>query len=489
MSVSKLSPGGPLGFDLDWAERRKASLAGLDHIALSKWILGLAAADTLGAIGIAVVAFKLSQGYALHESAQLWAGIGGFVAAWMVASRTQALYGKKVVLSDTRSHCVKGAVTCCLAFGLLLLLGFATQWLGTVSRLWFLCWTAGVFAWVCGLRLVWTQYWDRMLRQGGCFDRALVLAGSPFIARCVADDVRRESGGRVGIHSTAGIPGTPGGQSMEWIEYTVRGGAVDRVIIADFEAASEETETLVEHLRRLAVDVSVIPNAGGLRGRAVAVDRIGALPTIDLSSRPLSTFQLALKRVEDLVLGVIILAITLPVFLLIAIAIKLDSRGPVFFFQPREGFHGSVFRLWKFRTMYHNRADLASIRQTSKDDPRVTRVGRILRRLSLDELPQVINVLLGDMSIVGPRPHALGMTAVGRPMQQVIAEYSARHRLKPGITGLAQISGCRGEIDSEQKLRRRVELDCHYIDNWSLFFDLWIVLRTASIVLFDRDAY
>ena len=489
MSVSNLSPGEPFGFDLHWAERREATPGGTGHIALSKWVMILAICDTAGSIGLAALAFKFAQGYALHDAAQLWAGILGFMVAWAIAAQTQSLYDRRIVLSDARNHCVTGAITCCFAIGIILLLGFATQWMGAVSRLWFLSWTMSVFVWVCGLRVVWSRYWDTMLQKGGCFDRALVLAGSPFIARCVADEVRRESGGRVGIHSAAGIPGTPGGQSLDWIEQIVREGAVDRVIIADFEAASDQTQLVVEHLRRLAVDVSVIPNAGGLKGRAVNVDRIGGLPTIDLSSRPLSVVQLTLKRTEDLVLGALILVLTLPVFVMIAIAIKLDSRGPVFFFQPREGFHGSVFRLWKFRTMYQNHTDLGSVKQTSKDDPRVTRVGRILRRLSLDELPQVFNVLMGSMSIVGPRPHALGMTAVGRPMQQVIAEYSARHRLKPGITGLAQISGCRGEIDSEQKLRQRVSLDCHYIDNWSLFFDLWIVFRTAAIVLFDRTAY
>jgi lipopolysaccharide/colanic/teichoic acid biosynthesis glycosyltransferase len=138
------------------------------------------------------------------------------------------------------------------------------------------------------------------------------------------------------------------------------------------------------------------------------------------------------------------------------------------------------------------RADMcdhdASI-QTSRNDQRVTRVGRILRRLSLDELPQLFNVLRGDMAIVGPRPHALGMTSVGLPMTQVLETYSARHRLKPGITGWAQISGCRGQIDSHDKLRRRVALDCEYIDRWSLGLDLWILARTASLVLFDSDAY
>ncbi len=139
--------------------------------------------------------------------------------------------------------------------------------------------------------------------------------------------------------------------------------------------------------------------------------------------------------------------------------------------------------------MYHDMRDENSTQQTARADSRVTRIGRFLRRTSLDELPQLINVLRGEMSIVGPRPHALGMTAVDLPLHQVTAEYSARHRVKPGITGWAQVNGCRGEIQSAEKLRRRVALDCEYIESWSLGFDLWVILRTLAVVFTDQDAY
>ena len=178
-----------------------------------------------------------------------------------------------------------------------------------------------------------------------------------------------------------------------------------------------------------------------------------------------------------------------PVFVVIALAIKLDSSGPVLFGQLREGYHNRVFKIWKFRTMYHEARDERAVQQTSRHDRRVTRVGWLLRRLSLDELPQFINVIRGEMSVVGPRPHALGMTSVGLPLTQVLEEYAARHRLKPGITGWAQVNGCRGEVDSHEKLRRRVSLDCYYIDHWSLSLDLWIILRTFALLLFDLDAY
>ena len=133
--------------------------------------------------------------------------------------------------------------------------------------------------------------------------------------------------------------------------------------------------------------------------------------------------------------------------------------------------------------------DQAARRQTSRNDKRVTRIGRFLRRTSLDELPQFVNVLAGDMSIVGPRPHALGMTVAGRAVTDLVPGYAERHRMKPGITGWAQVNGCRGEVDGPRKLRRRVALDCYYIHNWSLLIDLWVMLRTAAILFIDRHAY
>jgi lipopolysaccharide/colanic/teichoic acid biosynthesis glycosyltransferase len=161
----------------------------------------------------------------------------------------------------------------------------------------------------------------------------------------------------------------------------------------------------------------------------------------------------------------------------------------VLFRQPRAGFNDRVIEVWKFRTMYADARDDRAVHQTKRNDPRVTRVGRILRRTSLDELPQLFNVLAGSMSIVGPRPHALGMTAAGAALHDVIEDYSARHRLKPGITGWAQVNGCRGEVRTHDQLRRRVSLDCYYIENWSLRLDLWIIARTAVKILNDSDAY
>jgi lipopolysaccharide/colanic/teichoic acid biosynthesis glycosyltransferase len=177
-----------------------------------------------------------------------------------------------------------------------------------------------------------------------------------------------------------------------------------------------------------------------------------------------------------------------PVMLLIAIAVKLDSPGPVFFRQRRYGFNNQLIEVLKFRTMYNHHRDELGERLASRNDPRVSRVGALLRKTSLDELPQFINVLRGEMSIVGPRPHALMAKAAGVPYQDAVREYAARHRVKPGITGWAQVNGWRGETETLEQIRKRVEHDLYYIENWSLRLDLKIIFLTVFAVISGRHA-
>jgi lipopolysaccharide/colanic/teichoic acid biosynthesis glycosyltransferase len=193
--------------------------------------------------------------------------------------------------------------------------------------------------------------------------------------------------------------------------------------------------------------------------------------------------------VEDLVIGGLLLALFTPIFLVIGLFIKLDTEGPVFFVQERRGLNLKPFRCYKFRTMVHERADYLSCAQTEHKDPRVTRVGAFLRRHSLDELPQLFNVIRGSMSLCGPRPHALG-TAVGdRLLEEVNPLYLSRYCVKPGITGWAQVNGARGILDSPEKLARRIEFDLYYARNWSISFDLMILARTAWCLFDDEYAY
>jgi exopolysaccharide biosynthesis polyprenyl glycosylphosphotransferase len=204
-----------------------------------------------------------------------------------------------------------------------------------------------------------------------------------------------------------------------------------------------------------------------------------------LSRAPLTLRDRVVKRAFDLIAGSAILLACLPLFLLIALCIKLDSRGPVMFRQRRHGFNQHEFRIFKFRTMT-TLDDGDVIRQATRNDMRITRVGRFLRRTNIDELPQLFNVIAGQMSLVGPRPHAV---AHNNEYSEKIRLYARRHNVKPGITGLSQVNGLRGETDSIEKMRHRVEADLHYIDNWSLFLDIKIMVLTISSRKSFQNAY
>jgi polysaccharide biosynthesis protein PslA len=215
--------------------------------------------------------------------------------------------------------------------------------------------------------------------------------------------------------------------------------------------------------------------------------RVGA-PVAALADRPLKHWSALQKRFEDIVLSVVFLPIAAPVMLLLALAIRLDSRGPVLFKQERFGFNNNVIEVLKFRTMFVDQCDVSGAAQTRRSDPRVTRVGRFLRRTSLDELPQLFNVFTGTMSIVGPRPHPLEMKVMDRFYHDAVSDYFARHKVRPGITGLAQVNGFRGGIDTMEKAQTRLDLDLSYIDHWSLGLDVKIICRTLRH-LSDKHAY
>jgi Undecaprenyl-phosphate glucose phosphotransferase len=212
---------------------------------------------------------------------------------------------------------------------------------------------------------------------------------------------------------------------------------------------------------------------------------LGPIHAVRLQEGPLSGYQQGLKRAFDIIGSVLGLVLFAPVFVLIGVAIRLDSPGPVIFRQRRAGFSGRIFKIYKFRTMAVM-DDGEVVRQATRGDPRVTRVGRFLRRTSLDEIPQLLNVLGGEMSLVGPRPHALSHDD---QYQKLISTYALRNHMKPGITGWAQINGFRGETAKLIMMERRVEHDLHYIERWSFALDLWIVGMTALRVVWPRNVY
>ena len=268
-----------------------------------------------------------------------------------------------------------------------------------------------------------------------------------------------------------------------------RTGAIDHIFISVSDMNRERLTEIVERLSEVSMDVSLIPPQAVDLAPDYRVSLLGTIPVLTLWQRPFRDINQFVKRGEDLVIGAIATLLVLPILLLSALAIRLTSAGPVFFVQRRMGFNNEVIRVIKFRSMYVDQEDAGGALATSRRDPRVTPVGRVLRKLSIDELPQLINVLSGDMSLVGPRPHATHMKVGDRFYVDAVRGYAGRHRVKPGITGLAQVRGLRGEIRTIERAKRRVELDKEYIDQWSLWLDLKIMLATIPAVFLDEDAY
>lgn len=266
-----------------------------------------------------------------------------------------------------------------------------------------------------------------------------------------------------------------------------RDGQVDEIILALSRDDILAHGRMIDRLRDLPIDVSLAPDISGTRipMRLSADDRAG-IPMLQVWQEPIPGWHRFAKIGVDYILALSLLVLLAPVLVIIAVAIRLDTPGPVLFRQRRIGFNNRVFEILKFRTMYHFDGQHGRVLQASRNDPRVTRVGWFLRRTSLDELPQLLNVLNGTMSLVGPRPHALNHND---DFSRAVKGYFIRHKVRPGITGWAQVNGLRGEIDTTERLRARVAHDTHYAENWSLLFDLRILVVTAVLVLFQRSAY
>lgn len=238
-------------------------------------------------------------------------------------------------------------------------------------------------------------------------------------------------------------------------------------------------------LRALPIPVHLLPDENVETFLSARGGNIGTTFTVELQRAPLSHSERTLKRTFDVMSAAAILILLSPLILLTALMIKLDSPGPTLFRQKRNGFNGSVFSIYKFRSM-RVLEDGPHIQQATRDDPRVTRLGHWLRRTSIDELPQLFNVLIGDMSLVGPRPHAV---AHNNEYQTVVSNYAFRHHVKPGITGWAQVNGFRGQTQTIDLMAKRVEYDLWYINHWSLWLDLRIIIKTVLMTARQPSAY
>jgi len=265
---------------------------------------------------------------------------------------------------------------------------------------------------------------------------------------------------------------------------------VDLVIFSLPISAETRILQMLKKLWVLPVDIRLSAHTNKLQFRPRSYSYIGSVPVLDVFDRPIADWDVVMKWLFDKIVGGLALLAALPVMAIVAIAVRLDSRGPVLFKQKRYGFNNELIEVFKFRSMYAEAADATAAKLVTKGDPRVTRVGRFIRKTSLDELPQLLNVVLkGNLSLVGPRPHAVHAKAVDRLYDEAVDGYFARHRVKPGITGWAQINGWRGETDNDEKIQRRVEHDLYYIENWSVLFDLYILAMTPFSLLKTENAY
>ena len=361
---------------------------------------------------------------------------------------------------------------------------------------WLAVWAAAASIGVAGTHVAAAQLIQRAHREG-LLKQAVAIFGTGDLAErllerlhatCsdaiellgVFDDRRRVTTG----HLHALVCGT----ANDLIELSRR-RMIDRVIVALPHSAERRLVEVLHKLHRMPVEISLAPDMVGFSVASRDSTEFGGLPLIDVYGKPLSFGQNLAKGIFDKVVGALALIVAGPVMLACALAIKLDSKGPVLFSQNRLGFGDRVIRVFKFRTMYAEASDHNGETQSSRDDPRITRVGRFLRRSSLDELPQLFNVLRGEMSLVGPRPHAVAMHIHHRRNEDIVPDYALRHHVKPGITGWAQVNGHNGPVSTEEALRARVAHDLDYINNWSLWFDLRSLVMTVKLFLRQRPVY
>ena len=384
-------------------------------------------------------------------------------------------------------------------FGRVLLVGLVTAFLSKstvgLSRLWAVCWVSGWVLMTLSSRWMALRYTSARASSGDLVETVAIIGATPW-ARELSSLLSRQRQPRqriIGVfddrrsRTTECFLGSV--RSIDELLELGRRMRLDRVYIALPLAAEARILQISRRVMALSVDIVSCPDLRdfGLLRQQVAFD--GSVPLIRISSRPLSDgCSFAKSAVDRLISGVALLLLS-PLLLGISLAIRLESPGPALFRQKRHGYNNIEFEVLKFRSMRIEHSDPGGGRQTTRGDTRVTPLGRILRATSLDELPQLINVLCGEMSLVGPRPLPVGMRTQDLYNHEIVAEYTHRHRVRPGITGWAQINGSRGATSDPHQLRRRVELDLYYIDNWSVLLDFSILLLTVVHLLRPRNAF
>ncbi len=385
-----------------------------------------------------------------------------------------------------------------LVFGCLAAIAFMLKLGPSFSRVWFISWFLFGGMAILSLRIVLANMVRKWTHEGRLNRYAVVVGGgkggeelikqleqmeNTDIRVCGVFDDRSDD--RVST-TIAGYPKL--GTVEDLIEFA-RNCRIDLLIVTLPITAENRLLQIFKKLWVLPVDIRLSAHTNAVRFRPKAYSFIGRIPVIDVSDRPISDWDFVLKSIFDRVIATIAIIGLLPIMLITALVIKFTSKGPVLFKQKRFGFNNELVEIYKFRSMFTDMSDATASKLVTKDDPRVTPVGNFIRKTSIDELPQLFNVLTGQLSLVGPRPHALQAKAADQLYHDVVDGYFARHKVKPGITGWAQINGWRGETDTHEKIEKRVEHDLYYIENWSIFFDFFILIKTPFSLIRNKNAY
>ena len=458
-------------------------------------LVRLAEVAILALVGFAIAAAWVGVAEAFEDSRYVTAILATAIAAAVAAHRLD-LYRIAALQSPLRSV-PRLLVSWTTAMSLLVAAVFLLKVGPDFSRVWLLLWLGVGFAALALFRYGVSIAVHRWAEEGRLVRRAVIFgAGEAGVDVVTAlegagSDVRicgvfDDRGADRRANSVRGYPCL--GDIDELIAFC-RTTPVDLLIVTLPLTAEARLLQIMKKLWVLPVDVRLAAHASKLRFHKRAYSFVGSVPLIDLFDRPLSDWDNVVKTAFDKTVAALALLLLSPLMLLTALAIRLDSKGPVLFRQKRLGFNNELVEVFKFRSMYAEQSDANAVRLATKGDPRITRVGRIIRKTSLDELPQLFNVLNGTLSLVGPRPHALAAKAADRLYHEVVDGYFARHKVKPGITGWAQINGWRGETDTREKIEQRVAHDLYYIENWSLLLDVYILIKTPFALLQTENAY
>ncbi|HZP19987.1 MAG TPA: undecaprenyl-phosphate glucose phosphotransferase [Bauldia sp.] len=444
---------------------------------------------------VAVTGFVVYVLY-VEQDAQLdfWYSVPVVAAALLSVGFIQMAGGYQIAaLRGTGPQLVRVFAAWTLVFALIAVGVFLAKVGETFSRVWFATWFLTGFAALALFRVALAGRVRAWTREGLLERRAVIVGGGPSAEQLIqALEAQPDNDVRIcGIfddrkdeRSPASVAGYRKlGTVAELIEFG-RMARVDLLIVSLPITAENRLLQILKQLWVLPVDIRLSAHTNKLRFRPRTYSFVGKVPFLDVVDKPIADWDVVAKWLVDRVLGAFLLLLALPVMALVALAVRLDSKGPVLFKQKRYGFNNELIEVYKFRSMYTDMTDANAAKLVTKGDPRVTRVGRIIRKTSLDELPQLFNVVFkGNLSLVGPRPHAVQAKAADRLYDEVVDGYFARHRVKPGITGWAQINGWRGETDTPEKIQHRVEHDLYYIENWSALFDLYIVAMTPIRLL------